>query len=209
MTRGTRWVVVEVVGVFGAVRVVGWGEAGEAAELGCGLADGVGVGRGFAGRGLGDAGEGVDGGGECCGDGEAGLELGDGAHGAVDGLGEGGGDPVGEVFDGQAEALGDVERAGGGVEELGEDCVRVHGPSVAGESVGGKGEWGEVHEFARKRGCWGEIVVVGGRVGTARGTGEVGERWEEGEAVTRGTRGGGDGTGHGGGGGEDGGGGGP
>ncbi|MCC7388551.1 MAG: hypothetical protein IT431_07260, partial [Phycisphaerales bacterium] len=121
-----------VVGVVGAVvvEVVGavwgfWRGAGESGELGGGLADGLGVGGGGGLLGRDDR-EGLDGAGAGGGEDEGALVVGDGAEVVEDGVRVGGVDPVEDLVEAEAGAVGDVEDAEGGVEEVLEEEL-VHG----------------------------------------------------------------------------------
>jgi hypothetical protein len=121
-----------VVGVVGTVGDLGRG-AGDSGELGGGFADGLGVGGGggLLGR---DVREGLDGAGAGGGEDEGGLVVGDGAEVVEDGVGVGGADPVEDLVEAEAGAVGDVEDAEGGVEEVLEEEL-VHGRIVGGGKV--------------------------------------------------------------------------
>ncbi|MCC7389909.1 MAG: hypothetical protein IT431_14205, partial [Phycisphaerales bacterium] len=74
----------------------------------------------------GDEREGLDGAGAGGGEDEGALVVGDGAEVVVDGVGVGGVDPVEDLVEAEAGAVGDVEDAEGGVEEVLEEEL-VHG----------------------------------------------------------------------------------
>jgi hypothetical protein len=125
-----------VVGVVGTVGDLGRG-AGDSGELGGGFADGLGVGGGggFLGR---DGGEGLDGAGAGGGEDECGLVVGDDTEVVEDGVRVGGADPVEDLVEAEAGAVGDVEDAEGGVEEVLEEEL-VHGRIVGRGKVVARG----------------------------------------------------------------------